>query len=146
MNFKVTDHIDELGRSLGEELLTPTRLYPKTVLPLLEKFNIKGIVHITGGGFQENLPRALPEGLMVRVDPSSWEVPVIFQLLQKWGNVRTAEMYRTFNMGLGLVMIVSKDESDALAKALTQAGQTFHLIGQLEEGPRQAVVEGVANV
>ena len=146
MNFKVTDHIDELGRSLGEELLTPTRLYPKTVLPLLEKFNIKGIVHITGGGFQENLPRALPEGLMVRVDPSSWEVPVIFQLLQKWGNVRTAEMYRTFNMGLGLVMIVSKDESDALANALTQAGQTFHLIGQLEEGPRQAVVEGVANV
>ncbi|MDL2227151.1 phosphoribosylformylglycinamidine cyclo-ligase [Deltaproteobacteria bacterium OttesenSCG-928-M10] len=146
MKFKVTDHIDELGRALGEELLTPTRLYPEIVLPLLNRFNIKGIVHITGGGFQENLPRALPEGLMVRVDPSSWNIPVIFKLLQKWGNVNPAEMYRTFNMGLGLVMIVAAKEADDFIAALAREGQASKLIGRLEKGPRSAVVDGVTNV
>lgn len=145
MKFKVTDHIAELGRPLGEELLTPTRLYPKIILPLLDRFGIKGIVHITGGGFQENIPRALPEGLMVRVDPASWEIPPIFQMLQKWGNVDKAEMFRTFNMGLGLVMIIPAKEADNLVDDLVQAGQAPKLIGRLEKGIRSTVVEGVTN-
>ena len=145
MHFQVGDHVAELGHSLGEELLMPTRLYPKTVLPLLKPFGIKGLVHITGGGFQENLPRALPENLRVRVKPSAWEVPPIFSLLQKWGNVEKAEMFRTFNMGIGLVMVSPADQADGLMKALREAGEKPVVIGGLEEGHREAIVEGVTH-
>ena len=145
MKFKVDTYIDELGHTLGEELLTPTRLYPKIVLPLLKKFNIKGLVHITGGGFQENLPRALPEGLALRVKPSAWKIPAVFQLLQKWGNVATPEMYRTFNMGVGLVMIVSAADAASVASDLTAVGEKVFFLGQLEAGERRAIVEGVTD-
>lgn len=146
MGFSVTDHIPELGRTLGEELLTPTRLYPKIVLPLLERFVIKGIVHLTGGGFFENLPRALPEGLAMRLDSRAWEVPPIFRLLQKWGGVETREMFRTFNMGVGLALVAAEAEAAALADALRAAGEEVFRLGRLEEGPRRAIVEGVADV
>ncbi len=146
MNFKVDQYIQELGRSLGEELLEPTRLYPKIVLPLLERFNIKGIVHITGGGFQENIPRVLPENLTAIVDSSAWARPVIFDLLQQWGQVEPAEMYRTFNMGLGLVLIAAADEAEAMAQLLRENGEKAVLIGHLAEGPRRVQITGVTDV
>ncbi|MDR0881705.1 MAG: phosphoribosylformylglycinamidine cyclo-ligase [Candidatus Adiutrix sp.] len=143
MNFKVTDYIDELGGPLGEELLKPTRLYPRLVLPLLARFKIKAIVHITGGGFQENLPRALPGGLALRIDPTAWAIPPIFRLLQRWGQVAEAEMFRTFNMGLGLALIAPPAEADALAAALRAAGEDARIIGRLEAGQRRTILEGV---
>jgi phosphoribosylformylglycinamidine cyclo-ligase len=143
MNFKVTDYIDELGGPLGEELLKPTRLYPRLVLPLLARFKIKAIVHITGGGFQENLPRALPEGLALRIDPAAWAIPPIFRLLQRWGQVAEAEMFRTFNMGLGLALIAPPAEADALAADLRAAGEDARIIGRLEAGQRRTILEGV---
>ena len=146
MKFKVDDYIKDLGGSLGEELLSPTRLYPKLVLPLLERFNLKALVHITGGGFQENLPRALPEELAMVIDPRSWVVPPIFRLLQEWGRVAEAEMFRTFNMGIGLVLVAPEDQAEAAAEALTAAGETVIRLGRLEAGPRRAVIPGVTDV
>ena len=145
MNFQVTDYIEELGCPLGEELLAPTRLYPSLVLPLLDKFAIKAVVHLTGGGFQENLPRALPPGLAARIDPKAWERPPIFNLLQKWGGVETFEMFRTFNMGIGMVLFVSAHEAKEIMADLTQRGETPKIIGCLENGERRTIIEGVTN-
>ena len=145
MNFQVNDYIEELGGPLGDELLIPTRLYPSLVLPLLNKFAIKAVVHLTGGGFQENLPRALPLGLAARVDPKTWERPPIFTLLQKWGNVENFEMFRTFNMGIGMVLFVSSQDADGVMSALTQAGESPKIIGCLEGGERRTIIEGVTN-
>ena len=90
--FKGDEYIDELGKTIGEELLTPTRLYPKSCLPLIEKFDIHGMVHVTGGGYYENIPRALPEDMGAEIDATSWPVPPIFNLLKEWGNVDWHEM------------------------------------------------------
>ena len=118
--FKGDEYIDELGKTIGEELLTPTRLYPKSCLPLIEKFDIHGMVHVTGGGYYENIPRALPENMGAEIDATSWPVPPIFNLLKEWGNVDWHEMYRTFNMGIGMIIIASADEAEKI-KADLQA-------------------------
>ncbi|MCI6869456.1 MAG: phosphoribosylformylglycinamidine cyclo-ligase, partial [Selenomonadales bacterium] len=97
MGFKGDEVFDELGKSIGEELLTPTRLYPRVCLPLIEKYDIHGMVHITGGGYYENIPRALPDNMGAEINADKWTVPAVFELLQKWGNVDWKEMYRTFN-------------------------------------------------
>ncbi|MBE8949818.1 MAG: phosphoribosylformylglycinamidine cyclo-ligase [Quinella sp. 3Q1] len=104
-------------KTLGEELLTPTKLYPATVLPLIKKFGekIHGLVHVTGGGFYDNIPRALPDGLGATIDADSWRVPKIFKLLQEWGNVPRREMFRTFNCGIGMILIVDAEIADDLA-------------------------------
>ena len=94
-------------------LLTPTRLYPRPCLPIIRNFDVKGMVHITGGGFYENIPRVLPKGVGVEIDVTSWPQLPIFGLLQKWGNVDKREMYRTFNMGIGMIMIVDAKDADA---------------------------------
>ncbi len=109
MKFTGDEFIDELDKTIGEELLTPTRLYPKICLPLIKKFGekIHGLVHVTGGGFYDNIPRALPEGLGVTIDADVWAVPKIFKRLQEWGNVPRYEMFRTFNCGIGMILIVS---------------------------------------
>ncbi len=145
MKFTADQRIEELGGPLGEILLAPTRLYPKIILPLLPRFDIKGLVHLTGGGFQENLPRALPEGLAVRVNPRAWEVPPIFQLLQKWGGVAAPEMYRTFNMGIGLALIVREGQAEAVAAELRAAGEKVFFLGGLEPGTRRTIIEGVTD-
>jgi len=141
MKFKVDDYIGELGRPLGEELLQPTRLYPRLVLPLLERFRLKALVHITGGGFRENLPRVLPEGLGLVIDPSAWEVPLIFRLIQTWGRVPEAEMFRVFNMGIGLALVAARDEAEAVAQALAEAGEKVIRLGRLEVGPREVRID-----
>ncbi|MBE8955644.1 MAG: phosphoribosylformylglycinamidine cyclo-ligase [Quinella sp. 2Q5] len=103
-------------KTLGEELLTPTRLYPATVLPIIRTFGekIHGLVHVTGGGFYDNIPRALPEGLGATIDAGSWRVPKIFLMLQEWGDVDRREMYRTFNCGIGMILIVAADIADEI--------------------------------
>ena len=140
--FKGDEYMEELGKTIGEELLTPTRLYPKSCLPLIEKFDIHGMVHITGGGFYENIPRALPEELAVEIDTSKWKMPAIFRLLQQWGNVDWPEMYRTFNMGIGMILIVSAEEAEAVKAHLQDADETVYEIGKVVKGNHDVTLQG----
>jgi len=140
--FKGDEYVEELGKSIGEELLTPTRLYPRVCLPLIRSFDIHGMVHITGGGFYENIPRALPETMGAEIDGAAWEMPAVFRLLQEWGNVDWAEMYRTFNMGIGMVLIASEDEAARIIVHLTAEGETVYRIGRVTEGAHEVVIKG----
>ncbi len=140
--FDGSEYIDELGKTIGEELLTPTRLYPKVCLPLIEKFDIHGMVHITGGGFYDNIPRALPEDMAVEVDASVWQMPTIFNLLQQWGNVEWKEMYRTFNMGIGMVLMASREEAEKIKEHLKAQGETCYEIGKVVKGSHDVTIKG----
>jgi phosphoribosylformylglycinamidine cyclo-ligase len=124
----------ELGKTLGEELLTPTKIYVKTILHLLSRVSVRGMAHITGGGLPENLPRILPPGLGVQLDKSAWAVPPIFSLIQKRGAVPEAEMYRTFNMGIGFVCLVSPEAAEKACASLEEAGEQPVIIGQVTHG------------
>ena len=134
--------VPELESTLGEALLTPTRLYPKLILPLLEKFKIKGLIHITGGGFYDNIPRILPGGLGVKIT-KSWKIPVIFSLLQEWGNVDEREMYRTFNMGIGMMLVLSKEEATKIIMEFKNKGEAIYEIGEVISGDRNVWIEGI---
>lgn len=140
--FKGDEYIETLGKTIGEALLTPTRLYPATCLPLIRAFDIHGMVHITGGGFYENIPRAIPEGLAVIVDADAWEVPAIFRLLQEWGNIDWKEMYRTFNMGIGMVLIAAEDESKKIEASLAERGEPVYEIGRVTKGSHGVTIKG----
>ena len=143
--FKVTDKVDGLEKTIGEEILTPTRLYPKTCLPLIKNFGDKlhGMVHITGGGFYENIPRALPKNCGVEIDANAWTVPTIFKLLQEWGNVDWREMFRTFNCGIGMVLIVDEESFLDFSTDLMMRGETFYKIGRVVEGGGVKISGGV---
>ena len=140
--FKGDEYIEELGQTIGEELLTPTRLYPRICLPLIREFDIHGMVHITGGGFYENIPRALPEHMGAEVNGAAWTIPPVFRLLQEWGNVDWTEMCRTFNMGIGMVLIVSSDEADRITAQLNAQNETVYHIGHVTEGAHEVVIKG----
>jgi len=140
--FAIDQEIPELGKTLGDELLIPTKLYPKACLPLIEKFDIRGMVHITGGGFYENIPRVLPEGCGVEVNTETWPKPPIFGLVQQWGNVADSEMYRTFNMGIGMILVVSQSEVAAIQEDLTARGEISYVIGHVTAGPRVTTLKG----
>lgn len=133
-NYKSDSYFDELGCTLGEELLKPTRIYVKTILELVESFDIKGIAHITGGGFIENIPRTIPEGLKARIDLKSFPVLPIFKLMQRLGNIEQREMFNTFNMGIGLVMIVNSGDTEAVMAALKTKGEKAYVIGKVVKG------------
>ena len=111
------------GKSVGETLLTPTRIYVKSILALLEKVTVKGISHITGGGFYENIPRSLPNGFSAKIEKSAVRVLPIFDLLQKTGNIPERDMYNTFNMGVGMCVTVAKEDADTALAALRAAGE-----------------------
>ena len=136
------EYMEELGRTIGEELLIPTRLYPRVCLPLIRDFDIHGMVHITGGGFYENIPRALPDHMGAEVNGAAWTIPPIFRLLQEWGNVDWTEMYRTFNMGIGMVLIVSSDEAGRITAQLNAQNETVYYIGHVTEGAHEVVIKG----
>jgi phosphoribosylformylglycinamidine cyclo-ligase len=139
---KADDYIDELGKTLGEELITPTRLYPKVCLPLIEKFDIRGMVHITGGGFYDNIPRILHEGCAVEVNTDAWPKPPIFGLLKEWGQVAWPEMYRTFNMGIGMIMAVPEEQVDEIRADLEARQEASYIIGRVTSGSREVVLKG----
>lgn len=140
--FKGDEYIDELGRTIGEELLEPTRLYPKSCLPLIEKFDIHGMVHVTGGGYYENIPRALPEDMGAEIDATAWPVPPIFGLLKEWGNVDWHEMYRTFNMGIGMIIIASAEEAEKIKADLQSRNEAVYEIGKVTVGSHEVIVKG----
>lgn len=131
LNLDVKDHIEPLGCTLGEELLKPTKIYVKQTLQVLDKLNINGMVHNTGGGFIDNIPRILPKGMGATIDCTSWEVPAIFNFLKEEGNIPTHEMYRTFNMGIGLMLIVDNEICDEACSLLTSLGEKPFVIGEV---------------
>ncbi|NLY08418.1 MAG: phosphoribosylformylglycinamidine cyclo-ligase [Tissierellia bacterium] len=134
MNMKVDDKVEGLSKTLGEELLTPTKIYVKAVLPLVKENLINGMCHITGGGFFENIPRMMPKGLGAKLDISSIKTPEIFKLLQKWGNIENNEMYGTFNMGIGMVLAVSAGNEIKCLDMLKEAGEQPIILGNVEDG------------
>jgi len=140
--MKVGDSLARHGidRSVGEELLTPTRIYVRAVRAVLRHYRIKrvvrGIAHVTGGGLVGNLPRVLPEGCAAELDPSAWPRPPIFDLIQKLGDVPPEEMYRTFNMGIGLVLVVAQYYAASVVEQLRRAGERATVIGRVVEGDR----------
>ena len=121
------------GQTLRQAIIAPTRLYVKPILAALEKFEIKGMAHITGGGLTENIPRVLPENCVAQIDAQSWPLPKLFQWLQQVGNVEQQEMYRTFNCGIGMTVIVPAEQADAAQAFLTEQGETVYRLGTIRE-------------
>ncbi len=130
----LSQEIDAFGKSLGEELLTPTRIYVKPVLGLMDRFDIKGAAHITGGGFIENIPRILPDGLGAEIELGSWSVPPVFDLILSEAKLKTEDAYNTFNMGIGMVLAVSADIASDVAFAARDLGEESFVIGKVTEG------------
>lgn len=132
------------GRKLADVLMAPTRLYVKPLLALMQSMEVKGLVHITGGGLVENIPRVLQDGLTAVLDSTSWTMPPLFQWLQQHGGVADSEMHRVFNCGIGMTVIVSKENADAAVAQLEAAGETVYRIGEIrarQEGEAQTIVE-----
>lgn len=117
---RLEERVEEFGRTLGEELLTPTAIYPRLLLHLFDRFDVRAVVNITGGGFYDNIPRALPEGLGVRVSRGSWPEPPVFDFIRRAGDVEDFEMFRTFNMGVGMAIIVPADQADSVCRAVAE--------------------------
>ena len=121
------------GRTIGEALLTPTRIYVKSILALIEKVAVKGISHITGGGFYENIPRSIPDGLGARIDKASVRVLPIFDIIAKTGNIPERDMYNTYNMGVGMSVVVSGEDVDTALEILKAHGEDAYVIGEIVE-------------
>lgn len=134
-NEDLTLPIAELGgKSLGEVLLTPTRIYVKPILALLDEVQVHGISHITGGGFYENIPRALPAGLCAKIDRASLRIPPIFTLLQKAGNIDERDMFNTYNMGVGMCVTAAKEDAEKALSILRANGEDAYVLGEVVEG------------
>jgi phosphoribosylformylglycinamidine cyclo-ligase len=129
------------GKSIAETLLTPTRIYVKSVLALLEKVDVKGISHITGGGFYENIPRSIPDGLCAKIDKSSVRVLPIFDLIMKTGNIPERDMFNTFNMGVGMSIVVKPEQADEAIEILRANGEDAYIIGEIVKGEDKIILE-----
>ncbi len=140
-NFNLNEYIEELGKTLIEELLTPTQIYVNTILKCIKLFQINGMVHITGGGFIDNIPRVLPERCKAVIDVSTWEIPPIFKLTKKGGNIDDIEMFKTFNNGIGFILITSEENVDDLIGMLNNIDVDAFLIGEItkRDGNEQQV-------
>ena len=130
-------YYDELGSTLGEALLAPTRIYVKMMKEIkVAGVKVKGCSHITGGGFYENIPRMLPDGARAVIKKDSYEIPAIFKLMQEKGGVEEQMMYNTYNMGLGMVLAVDPADVDKTIAAVTASGETPYIVGSIEEGEK----------
>ncbi|MGX7024333.1 phosphoribosylformylglycinamidine cyclo-ligase [Vagococcus hydrophili] len=140
-DFSLTDTLPELGgKTLGEALLEPTRIYVESVLPLIKESLINGISHVTGGGFVENLPRMLPENLAVEINKGTWEIPAIFSVMKEQGDLKEAEMYEIFNMGIGMVLAVSPEKVSEVKTKLAERNEVYFEIGQVVEKEQEAIL------
>ncbi len=129
LKFGIHKRVPQLGGKLSEILLTPTRIYVRPVLPLLKRFPIHGMVHVTGGGFMENIPRILPQGAAVEIKKGSWPAASIFKFLQSRGNIAESEMFRTFNCGIGYILIVPQQKAQDVVNTLKNMGQPAYVMG-----------------
>ena len=138
--YKPDTQIPELGMTAGEALLLPHLSYLKPLDGLLDEARIKGLAHITGGGLTDNIPRILPEGTAVKIRKDSWPIPPLFELMRELGNVSESEMYRTFNMGVGMVIVCSTDDAEAIASHLRTHGEAVYEIGNVVAGNREVLI------
>ena len=139
-NADLNKYYEELGQTLGEALLTPTVIYVKPALAAIAAAEVHGISHITGGGFYENLPRCIPDGLSAKIDKAAIKIPPIFTLLQRMGNIPERDMYNTYNMGVGMAMIVSRESADAAVAALAAEGCNAYVIGEIVANSDEKVI------
>ena len=135
----LTAYDEKLGKSLLDALLTPTRIYVQSVLPLLTQVNVRSICHITGGGFYENIPRALAAGCVAKLEKKSLRMPPIFPLLQKVGKIPERDMFNTFNMGVGMAVVVPGDRADESVRILKEAGEDAYILGEIAKGAEKGV-------
>lgn len=140
--YTVETVLSECGRTVGEELLQPHRCYVTALLPLLQERRLKGLAHITGGGLIDNIPRILPDGCGVRLHANTWPVLPVFQVIQRLGGIDPQELYRTFNMGIGLAIIVDAAEVTAIMDTLHQTGEFPYLMGEVCPGDRTVMMDG----
>ena len=133
-------HFSDLGTTLGECLLTPTKIYVKPVLELLEQVNVKAVSHITGGGFYENIPRSLPSGITAKIERNAVEVLPIFDLIARTGNIPERDMFNTFNMGVGMIVSVDKNDADKAVEVLNASGADAYVLGELTEGDEGVII------
>jgi len=151
--YKPSDYIESLGMAIGETLLKPHKCYASSILPILypEKnkkqnqnpstpLRVKGMAHITGGGFYDNIPRILPEGVSITINKSAWQIPEIFRILQKDGDIADREMFWTFNMGIGMILIVAAYDVDNIISGLSKLGETPHIIGNVIKGHKEVII------
>lgn len=139
-NTDLNKYYDELGQTLGEALLTPTVIYVKPVLAAIEAAKVNGVSHITGGGFYENIPRCIPDGLCAKIEKDAIRVPAIFNLLQREGNIPERDMYNTYNMGVGMTLIVSRDTAEKAIDVLKAEGCDAYVIGEIVSGEEKVVL------
>ncbi|MBR2442351.1 MAG: phosphoribosylformylglycinamidine cyclo-ligase, partial [Clostridia bacterium] len=132
---------EELGGTAAEVLLKPTRIYVKSILSLIEKVEVKGIAHITGGGFIENIPRILPEGIAAEIDKNSYEVPPVFKVMQRRAEITDEQIYNTFNMGIGMVVCVAPENVEAAMSALKATGEEVVLLGKTVAGQKGVILK-----
>lgn len=141
-NYDLSKKIGDFELSLGQVLLEPTRIYVKSILNILKSgITIKGIVHITGGGFYENIPRILPPSTSVLINKNAYDIPEIFKLMQRDGKIGDIEMYTTFNMGIGMILIVDKINADLLIDKITDLGEKAYIIGKVESGNKEVIIK-----
>ncbi len=133
-------YFDELGMTLGECLLTPTKIYVKSVLKLMESVTVKAVSHITGGGFYENIPRSLPKGLSAKIEKKNVQVLPIFDLLARTGHIPERDMFNTFNMGVGMIVSVAKEDADKAVEILRAAGEDAYILGELVESEEGVIL------
>ncbi len=136
----LSTYFDELGMTLGECLLTPTKIYVKSVLKLMESVTVKAVSHITGGGFYENIPRSLPKGLSAKIEKKNVQVLPIFELLARTGHIPERDMYNTFNMGVGMIVSVAKEDADKAVEVLRAAGEDAYILGELVESEEGVIL------
>lgn len=133
-------HFDDLGTTLGEALLTPTRIYVKAVMKLIDTVTVKSVSHITGGGFYENIPRSLPENLAAKIERNAVQVLPIFDLIARTGNIPERDMFNTFNMGVGMIVSVDKNDADKAIGAIKAAGEDAYVLGELVESEDGVII------
>ena len=141
LGFGPNHYMEELEESIGEALLRPTKIYAKACEAVFKDYDIHGMAHITGGGFFENVPRILPEGLGASFLSATWPMPEIFNLIQTHGNIEKREMFSTFNMGIGLMMVVDPDDGEALIADLEAAGESAYLIGEIVASEKRVLLD-----
>lgn len=129
--YELTDYIEELEMTLGEALLIPTKIYVKLVMDLIKKYELKAIAHITGGGVIENIPRVIPNGLGIDIEKNSWEKPAIFKMIEKFNAIDEVELHKSFNMGIGLAMVVDSDKAEEIVSYLNESEKQAYIIGKV---------------
>ncbi|MFP5108365.1 phosphoribosylformylglycinamidine cyclo-ligase [Neobacillus sp. C211] len=137
--FSLGDYVDELGAELGSVLLEPTKIYVKSILSTVRKYTVYGLVHVTGGGFYDNIPRILPKGFQAEIKEGSWKVPGIFSFIQKSGEISDYDMFRTFNMGIGMILVVDSVDTTAIIEHLQTLGEDAYVIGTVQKGTEDVI-------